>query len=150
MPVFKGGKAMATTRQHAYRLSPEHEKIIDKHARNLERVTGFSVSRADALRAILESFGRVERIREQRISSYRQLLEKVKEPGPERDRAQQALDDWLTMSHERMVNLAAMQAAGMWATGELRQEAARKGLDKLSDEEIQAGIAAARGARGRS
>lgn len=141
---------MATTRQHAYRLSPEHEKIIDKHARNLERVTGFSVSRADALRAILESFSRVERIREQRISSYRQLLEKLKEPGPERDRAQQALDDWLTMSHERMVSLAGMQAAGMWATGEIRREAARKGLDRLSDDEIQAEIAAARGARRRS
>jgi len=59
---------MAITRQQAYRLSLEHEKIIDKHARNLERVTGFSVSRADALGAILESFGRVERIREQRIA----------------------------------------------------------------------------------
>ncbi len=140
---------MATTRQHAYRLSPEHEKIIDKHARNLERITGFSVSRSDALRAILESFGRIERIREQRISSYRELLQKL-EPGPERDRAQQALDDWLTMGHERMVSLAGLQAAGVWATEELRRESARRGLDRLSDDEIQAEIAAVRGGRRRS
>ncbi len=140
---------MATTRQHAYRLSPEHEKIIDRHARNLERVTGFSVSRADALRAILESFGRVERIRDQRISSYRELLQKL-EPGPERDRAQQALDDWLTMSHERMVGLAGLQAAGLWAKGELQRESVRRGLDKLSDDEIQAEIATVRRGRRRA
>ncbi len=54
------------------------------------------------------------------------------------------------MSHERMVSLAGTQETGMWAMGEIQREAVRKGLDKLSDDEIQAEIAAVRGARRRS
>ena len=53
------------------------------------------------------------------------------------------------MSRERMAGLAGMQAAGLWATGELQREAATRGLDKTSDEEIEAEITAARRSRRR-
>ena len=114
-------------------------------------MTGFQVSHADALRSILESVDRVERIREQRVSSYRAEIARLDPQGPssELERARQALDDWLTMSRERMAGLAGLQAAGIWATGEMQREAARRGLDKMSDEEIDADIAAARRSRRR-
>lgn len=140
---------MGNTRQHAYRLSPEHEKIIERHARNLERIAGFQITRSNALRAIIESFGRIERIREQRICAYREMLAKL-EPGPERDQAQRALDDWATMSHDRMADLALVQAIGLSATHGLGRESVRRGLDKLREEEIRSEIAAVRRARNRS
>ena len=142
---------MAPTRQHAFRLSREHEQIIERESRRLEQVTGFQVSHADALRSILESVDRIERIREQRLSSYRAEIARLEPqgPGPELDRARQALEDWLTMSRERMAGLAGVQAAGLWATGELQREAVRRGLDKTSDEEIEAEISAARRSRRR-
>ncbi len=139
------------TRQHAFRLSADHEQIIDREAQRLQQVTGFQVSHADALRSILESVDRVERIREQRTSSYRTEIARLEPQGPsaELERARQALNDWLTMSRERMAGLAGLQAAGIWATGKIQREAVRRGLDKMSDEEIDAEIAAARRSRRR-
>ena len=139
------------TRQHAFRLSADHEQIIDREAQRLQQVTGFQVSHADALRSILESVDRVERIREQRTSSYRAEIARLEPQGPsaELERARQALNDWLTMSRERMAGLAGLQAAGIWATGKIQREAVRRGLDKMSDEEIDAEIAAARRSRRR-
>ncbi|HTP49142.1 MAG TPA: hypothetical protein VMK42_00465 [Anaeromyxobacteraceae bacterium] len=139
------------TRQHAFRLSPEHEQIIDREAQRLQQVTGFQVSHADALRSILESVDRVERIREQRISSYRAEIARLEPQGPsaELERARQALNDWLTMSRERMAGLAGLQASGIWATGKIQREAVKRGLDKMSDEDIDNEIAAARRSRRR-
>ncbi len=139
------------TRQHAFRLSADHEQIIDREAQRLQQVTGFQVSHADALRSILESVDRVEKIREQRTSSYRAEIARLEPQGPsaELERARQALNDWLTMSRERMAGLAGLQAAGIWATGKIQREAVRRGLDKTSDEEIDAEIAAARRSRRR-
>jgi hypothetical protein len=143
---------MASTRQHAFRLSREHEKILEREAERLQRVTGFAVSRADALRSILESVDRVERIREQRVATFRSEVERLEKlgPSPELDRTRQALEDWSTMGRERMVGLAGLQAAGLWATGELQRQSAQRGLDKATDEEIDADIGAVRRSRRRA
>ncbi len=145
---------MASTRQHAFRLSREHEKIIEREGQRLQKVTGFAVSQADALRSILESVERVERIRQQRVASYQSEVARLEKlgpgPSPELDRARQALEDWSTMSRDRMVGLAGTQAAGSWAAAELQRQAAERGLDTTTDEEIDAEISAVRRGRRRA
>ncbi len=62
----------------------------------------------DALKMLLEFAQKVERIREARIESYAEQIGNLP-PGQERDRAQQARDEWETMSYERILGLAEIQ-----------------------------------------
>jgi transcriptional regulator with XRE-family HTH domain len=63
-----------------------------------------------ATRARLEAMARVEAVREQRIESYRHQIKRLS-PGPDRDRHEAALRDWLTLGPHRRESLAALYMA---------------------------------------
>jgi len=63
-----------------------------------------------ATRDRLEAMAKIEAVREERIESYRHRIKKLP-PGPERDRHQEALRDWLTMGPKRRESLAELYMA---------------------------------------
>jgi hypothetical protein len=126
---------MANTPQYAFRLPPEHIELLERSAARLAERLGLPVTRTDALKMLLDFAQKVERIRESRIASYTEQLADLR-PGPERDRIQQARDDWDTMTYERLFRLAEIQAVATIATDEIRRSARADGLDRLSGAEI--------------
>ncbi len=95
---------------------------------------------------LLEFAQKVERIREARIESYAEQIGNLP-PGPERDRAQQARDEWETMSYERILGLAEIQVLGSDAIRQIRRSGRAKGLDRIPAKEIDAEIRAVRRSR---
>ncbi len=137
---------MANTTQYAFRLPREHIELLEAHAARLAARLGVPITRTDALKMLLEFAQKVERIREARIQSYAEQIGNLP-PGPERDRAQQARDDWETMSYERILGFAEIQALASDAVRQIRRAGRAKGLDRISAEEIDAEIRAVRRSR---
>lgn len=122
---------MAKTAQYAFRLPPEHIELLERSATRLANRLGLSITRTDALKMLLDFAQKVERIRESRVASYTEQLAELP-AGPERDRIQQARDDWGTMPYDRLLRLAELQAVGTVAVDEIRRSAHAHGLDQLS------------------
>ncbi len=139
---------MANTPQYAFRLPPEHVRLLNERAESLQAALGISINRTDALRLLLDFAQKVERVRKSRIQSYREMMEKLPE-GAERERAKAALDDWLTMSYERMLGLAELQATASIDVNEIRKASKEAGADRLSDSEIDAEVKSVRRSRSR-
>jgi len=139
---------MANTTQYAFRLPPEHIRLLEERAARLAQRLGVPINRTDALKMLLDFAQKVERIREARIASYTEQVRALP-PGPERDLVQQARDDWDTMTYERLLGLAELQAVGSEAVERIRRSARAGGLDRLSPTDIDAEIRDARRSRTR-
>jgi len=87
-------------------------------------------SYADALMAQLAQVGKkMERVRQARMESYAEQIRTLPK-GTDRDRAQQAYDDWDTMSYDHLLGLAGIQALGSEAVERIRR-AAEKGVRQV-------------------
>jgi len=137
---------MANTTQYAFRLPREHIELLEARADRLAVRLGMPITRTDALKMLLEFAQKVERVREARIESYAEQIGSLP-PGPERDRAQQARNDWETMSYERILGFAEIQALASDAVRQIRRSGRAKGLDRISAKEIDAEIRAVRRSR---
>jgi hypothetical protein len=140
---------MANTPQYAFRLPPEHIELLERRAARLAERLGAPISRTDALKMLLDFMQKVERIRDARIASYNEHLRVLPLDDPERDRIQQARDDWEIMPYERFLNRAELLAVGSAAVDEIRRSARTRGLDRLSGAEIDAEIQEVRRSRTR-
>lgn len=139
---------MANTTQYAFRLPREHIQLLDERAARLAERLGMPINRTDALKMLLEFAQKVERVRKARVADYAERANALP-PGPEREAIERARDDWETMSYDRLLGFAEMQAVGSDAVARVRQVARKKGLDRLASEDIDAEVRAARRSRTR-
>ncbi len=139
---------MANTTQYAFRLPPEHIELLEERAARLAQRLGVPFNRTDALKMLLDFAQKVERVRKARIASYAAQARSLP-PGPDRERVQQAREDWDTMTYERLLGLAELQAVGSEAVERIRRSAKSAGLDRLSEEDVAAEVRGARQARAR-
>ncbi len=139
---------MANTTQYAFRLPPEHITLLEKRAANLSARLGVPINRTDALKMLLDFAQKMERVRSARVEEYAEESRELP-PGPARERAERARHEWETMTYERLLQLAEIQAAATAALDRVRESAKRADLDRLTDEEIAAEVRAVRRDRAR-
>lgn len=139
---------MPKTPQYAFRLPPEHIRLLSERAERLQSTLGIQVTRTDALRLLLDFADKVEHVRAERLRGYREMMETLP-PGPDRDRARAAHDDWLTMNYDRMLGLAEIQAAATLEAKQIRNAARAAGRNRLSAATIREEIRDVRKSRKR-
>lgn len=139
---------MANTTQYAFRLPREHIELLEERAARLAERLGVPITRTDALKMLLDFAQKVERIRKARIAQYAEQIRTLP-PGSERELVERAREDWETMSYDRILGFAEMQALGGDAIERIRRSSRAKGLDRLSASEIDTEIREARRSRSR-